>query len=215
MKKLQRQTGILLSRLFGLVLLASMAAGCSGPATLQPTPPVVEATATMPPTLTALPSPTTFAPAFTPATYTDDYAGFTVDYPAEWTLDQSGVGANSKRGYSVQLTSWVHAPGDLSVQTPAGGSRMDITIYRWDPKHDLDAFILSRKTAWRSSGFTIAAVDNWTLAGNQRAVRFLVQTPDEMAFFMLTTVGDLYLVLSGTGDLGMLEAIGRTTAVRR
>ncbi len=192
-------------------LLVGAGVGCAGLAMVRPTHAVVGPTAMIPPALAASPSPTTSAPTFTPATYTDDYAGFAVDYPAEWTLDQSSAGARSQRGYFVQLTSWVHAPGDLSAQTPAGGSRMDITVSRWDPKKDLDAYIARRKTSWESSGLTVTAEETWTLAGDLRAVRFLVRASDETAFFLVTTAGDLYLVLSGTGDLGMLEAISRTT----
>jgi hypothetical protein len=194
------------------MIVAALAAGCAAPATPAPLP--TEA-ATAPPTAapTDVPPATPTAaptPPFTPATYTDDFAGYSIDFPADWTLDESGAGAKSQRGYYVQLTSWPHAPGDISPETHEGGSRMDFTGYQWDPKNDLDAYIATRKVAWEASGFPLLAEDEWTLSGGLRAVRFLVQAPEEVAYFQLMAIGEMYLVLSGAGDLEMFEAIGRT-----
>jgi len=210
MKKSMKLTGILLTGFFGLATLAGLAVGCIGTATPVPTHSVRTPTAMIPPTLDLSFPPTTFVPTFASATYTDDYAGFGLNYPADWTLDQTGAGNKNQRGYSVQLTSWTHSQGDISTQTPAGGSRLDITVYQWDPKDDLDAFIDSRKAAWESTGITIFSEDNWTLASGLHVVRFLVQAPDGKAVFIITTAGNFYLVLSGTGDLDTLSAIGKT-----
>lgn len=198
--------------ILGTLIVAALAAGCATPVPPAPlptdaatAPPTVAPTDTPPATPTSAPTP-----AFTPATYSDDFARFSIDYPADWTLDESSAGGKSQRGYYVQLTSWPHAPGDISPETPEGGSRMDLTVYQWDPKNDLDAYMATRKIAWEASGFPLLAEDAWTLGGGLRAVRILLQAPEEVTYFQLMAIGDLYLVLSGTGDLDTFEAIGRT-----
>ncbi len=195
--------------ILSMMIAAALAAGCATlapvPTDAPPAPPTLAATKVPPPTPTSAPTP-----AFTPATYSDDFAGFSIDYPADWTLDETGAGVKSQRGYYVQLTSWAHVPGDISPETPEGGSRMEFTVYQWDPKNDLDAFVATRKTAWEASGFALLAEDEWTLADGVRAVRFLIQSPEEVAYFQMMAVGDVYLVLSGTGDLETFEIIGRT-----
>jgi hypothetical protein len=194
------------------MIVATLAAGCATPGTPATLPTeAAPASPTVAPADAPAPTPTSApTPSFTAATFTDDFAGYSIDYPADWTLDETGAGVKSQRGYYVQLTSWAHAPGEISPETPEGGSRMDFTVYQWDPKHDLDAYIATRKIAWEASGFALLAEDEWSLANELRAVRFLIQAPDEVAYFQMLAIGDLYLVLSGTGDLDTLEAIGRT-----
>jgi hypothetical protein len=57
---------------------------------------------------------TSVPPSFEAATYRDDFAGFELDYPAAWVLDETNAANKSERGYYVQLTSWFHAPGDIA-----------------------------------------------------------------------------------------------------
>jgi hypothetical protein len=166
------------------------------------------AAATEPPATSALP--------FAAALYRDEFAGFELDYPAGWTLDDADPAVKqAERGYTAQLTSWPHAPGEIAEELPAGGSRLDITVQQWDPADDLAAHLEMRKTAWSSSGMTILSEETWTLAGDHPAVRVTVQTVEgEQAFFLFTTTANgRYLVLSGTGDLGLLEEIGRKVRV--
>jgi hypothetical protein len=147
---------------------------------------------------------------FAASTYQNETVGFEFDYPSPWTLND--LGQIGSRGSSVQLTSWASTPEQPIDQLPAGGSRLDVTLYTWDPKNDLDAYLSTRKQAWDASGMSILTEEEWSLAGGQRAVFFsvLVQDQSAAALFLITTVGEQYLVLSGTGDLEILREIMRT-----
>jgi hypothetical protein len=193
--------------LFGLV-------ACSAPAPAQPTaaPTVAPTTAPTPepPTPemvsepTATPATPGTQPSFTPATYTDESAGFALDYPAEWTLDpNSQVGV---RGGQALLLS----PGTTPETIADGGTLVSITTYLWDPKGDLDAYVAQRKTAWDASGFPVTREEQWQLADGRTAAIFVIQTPEQPTFTLLTTIGEDYLELSGNGDLALVEEVART-----
>ena len=164
---------------------------------------VIEPTASPLPTETPIPQP-----AFEATTYRDDEAGFEFDYPVGWTFDP---GEHQSRGYYVQFYSWDWQPGDPIDPLPEGGTVLSITIQLWDPKNDLEAFINQRKLAWDSSGTSILSEERLTLAGDRPAAQFVVQGVDgSQAFFLLTTNGEDYLVLSGNGDLSLLAEIVKT-----
>lgn len=145
-------------------------------------------------------------PTGTTATYRDDAAGFSFDYHAPaWTVgEKQQIGP---RGTVVQFTFASHAPEATTEET-----RMDVAVMDWDPKNDLTAYLETRKQAWAASGMTIASEEARLLPGDHLAVRFLVTTPDGngQGFFLITTVGEQYLVLSGSGNLDALEAIAQT-----
>jgi hypothetical protein len=164
---------------------------------------IIEPTTTPLPTQTPLPQP-----AFEATTYRDDQAGFEFDYPVGWTFDP---GEHQSRGYYVQFYSWDWQPGDPIDPLPEGGTVFSITVQLWDPKNDLEAFINQRKLAWDSSGTSILSEERLTLAGDRPAAQFVVQGVDgSQAFFLLTTNGEDYLVLSGNGDLSLLAEIVKT-----
>ena len=141
-------------------------------------------------------------------TYRDDEAGFEFDYPAGWAFDP---GEHQSRGYYVQFYSWDWKPGDPIDPLPAGGTILSVTVQRWDPKNDLEAFVNQRKLAWGASGISILSEERLTLAGDRPSAQFTVQGVDgSQAFFLLTTNGENYLVLSGDGDLGLLADIAHT-----
>jgi hypothetical protein len=136
---------------------------------------------------------------FEPATYRDEANGFEFDYPADWQVSDQGVLGD--RGSQALLVS-------------NGEPRLAITVYLWDPKNDLDAYVDHRKQAWSGSGLTILLEEPLVLEGGQRAVRFVVQTAEgEQAFFFFTTAGERYLELSGTGDPALLAEIAQTVRV--
>jgi hypothetical protein len=144
------------------------------------------------------------APSFTPATYRDESAGFELDYPADWTLDpNSQVGV---RGGQALLLS----PGTTPQALAEGGTRVSIVTYIWDPKNDLDAYVAQRKTAWDASGFPITREEQVQLADGRSATIFVLETPEQPSFALLTTVGEDYLQIGGEGDLELVEKIART-----
>ena len=143
------------------------------------------------------------AASFESQTYIDETVGFALDYPADWTVTESVVG---DRGSQAVLLS---APGiaDLA-DLPEGETRVSITVYQWDPKNDLDAFLDVRKTAWESSGFTILEEEDLVLDLGLSARQFVIQTPEgKETLFLIAAVGDQYLSISGEGDMDLVKEI--------
>lgn len=58
----------------------------------------------------------------------------------------------------------------------------------------------------------ISDEQGWTLNNDHPTSRFLVRAVDdsEEAFFLLTTLGDQYLILSGSGDLAAIAAVAQS-----
>lgn len=207
--------------LFAFLLAVVSLGACTGaPATMKPEPLVTDLPATMPAfTETAAPiletdtvsAPTESMPSSKlPATsfesqpYINEAAGFALDIPAGWTVKETVIG---DRGTQVQFLSSPEL-AEASVM-PEGGTRVNATIYQWDPKNDLAAFVANQKTAWESSGITILEEEQLVLEQGLPGVRFNVQTPDTQLIFLMAPLRDQYLVLSGEGDLALVEEIVR------
>ena len=197
--------------LFAMFALPGFACSLFAPVSKpEPLPPettqevvIIEPTANPLPTETPIPQP-----AFEATTYRDDEAGFEFDYPVGWAFDG---GEQQSRGSYVQFYSWDWQPGDPIEPLPAGGTVLTVTNQLWDPKNDLEAFINQRKLAWNSSGISIISEKRLTLSGDRPAAQFILQGSDgSQAFFLLTTNGENYLVLSGNGDLDLLAEIAHT-----
>ena len=205
---------ILISFLFTLVISA-----CGNAAQQPPVPalttsqPVVETppedTAELPTTVPSpLPHVATELPQRQISTYQDPTYGFTFDYPVEWFMDQISFGSRAPASY--QLTSWDHEPG-LVDEVPAGETIMNITIQLWDPKNDLQGFVDSRLKGWQASGFTIINTEDLVLQNGNPAKAYLVTSPDGSAgYFLFSTVGEDYLVTSGSGDLELIDLVARS-----
>jgi hypothetical protein len=140
-------------------------------------------------------------------TYTDPASGYSFDYPTSWMLDAIVLGDRAPSG--IQLTSWAHEPGMIS-EVFEGGTIMNINIQLWDPKSDLEAFAATRLQAWDASGFLVISSEDLTLANGQLAKEFVIQSPDGPGYFLLTMLGENYLVASGNGDLEMVRRVARS-----
>jgi hypothetical protein len=191
--------------------LALLVAGCAGATTPGPTPEPALPSAEPTLTETALVEPTATVPAgpsFQAAVYLDDVAGFAFDYPAGWFV---GPVQQYSRGGVTAFTSWERPTDVLPGETPAGETRLDATVQLWDPKGDLQAFVDQRMLAWEASGITVLAEESWSLDDGRAARAFVVAGIDgAQAYFFFTTIGENYLVLSGSGDLALLSEIGHT-----
>lgn len=200
---------------FVVVVLVLWLSTCSAPQLEAPTPEIAPTQTNVPPTLTPTvtpfpPTPTeTAVPAsklpaapFDAETYINEEAGFAFDYPAGWTVNEMVVGP---RGTQIQFLSspeLVDAP-----LIPADQTRLSATIYQWDPKNDLDAYVQHWKEAWSNSGFTILEEQELTLELGLPAVQFTVQTPDTQTVFLVTALEDQYLVIAGEGNLDLVKQI--------
>jgi hypothetical protein len=192
-------------RLIGLILCAGLLVSCAPqPHIDRETPPTALPAA---PTSTAAPTPTPvfLAPSFPAASYRDEPNGFELDYPSGWMVSpNTQIGS---RGSQAQLLS----PGATAEQLPDGASRVGITIYLWDPKNDLAAYVDHRKLAWQSGTQTIESEGEGELVGGRHEMDFVVRGVDgARALFLFTTLGDRYLEISGEGNLELIREIART-----
>ena len=161
--------------------------------------PVAESTATE---MVVVPQGKLPAPSFESQTYINETVGFALDYPVGWLVQETVVG---QRGTQVVFVS---SPELFEATTmPEGGSRMSMTIYDWDPKNDLPAYVEKTKNSWASSGFTILEEQALTLDLGLAAVRFKVQSSDTTFPVLIAAVGEKYLFLSGEGDLVLVNEI--------
>jgi len=148
------------------------------------------------------PNPKLAAASFEAQIYINEEAGFALDYPAGWTVNEVLVGP---RGTQIQFLS---SPEIAELATlPDGATRVNATIYQWDPKGDLAAFVANQKSAWEASGFTILEEEQLVLELGLPAVKFSLQTPEANVVFLIAALEDQYLVLSGEGDLGLVNEI--------
>ncbi len=197
----------LLSLVFVLALVS-----CAPASLTTPTAPVPAATlpvtSTVTPTEKPLPTATpapTATPTPTENIYTDQSAGFELTYPLSWTLDPNKpIGSRASQALLL-------SPGTTAETLADGGSRVAIVVYKWDPKNDLDAYLAMRKSAWEASGSKIVEETELKLTGERRAVSLVVQSTDnQQDFILLTTVGEDYLQIVGTGDLVLTRQIALT-----
>jgi hypothetical protein len=171
------------------------------------------------PELTAIPSntqviltPTAEMPSgklpaapFEAQTYIDEKNGFAFDYPNGWTVSEPMGG---ERGSQVQFLS---SPDLANMATlPEGATRLSATVYDWDPKNDLTAYVAHWKSIWSDPGFKVLEEEQLVLEQGLPAVQFTVQSSNETTVFLITALKDRYLVLSGEGDLELVkEIVGR------
>jgi hypothetical protein len=150
----------------------------------------------------AAPNPKLPAASFESQTYINEESGVALDYPAGWTVKEVVVGP---RGTQVQFLS---SPEIAEIVTlPKGATRVNATLYLWDPKNDLVAFVANQKTAWEASGFTVLDEAQLVLELGLPAVKFTLHTPEAKVEFLVTALEDHYLVLSGEGDLELVREI--------
>ena len=197
--------------LFLLMTLLSACAGTPAITTREPVQtddPVLPSstlpapTETAPASAEAVPNPKLPAAPFDSQPYINEAAGFALDIPAGWTVNEQVIGS---RGTQVQFLS---APEVAEAPVvPEGATRLNATIYQWDPKNDLAAFVANQKTAWEASGITILEEEQMVLELGLPAVRFHVQAPDANLVFLIAALEDQYLVLSGEGDLELVKEI--------
>jgi hypothetical protein len=192
---------ILVSLLIILLSACGAAPASTIPAPVETAAPTMSAPVL--PSQTAAPQSKLPAPSFESQTYINETAGFALDYPAGWTVNEVAAG---DRGTQIQFLS---TPG-LSE----GETRLNATIYQWDPKNDLAAYVANWKSAWQASGFTVLEEEPLVLELGLPATRLTVQTPEAQVVFLVTALRDQYLVLSGEGDLELVnEIIGRVRPI--
>lgn len=140
------------------------------------------------------------------ATYTDAATGITVDYPADWGLTEptETVKAGSQT-YSATFSSWKPGPGG-QAGIPAGGTKLDLTVVKEGPT-DLDAFA-GAHPEWSPPDASRVA-----LLGGQPAIRIELadtQGGPGPTVQWLTVIEGQPVILSGVGDLALVDAVAQS-----
>jgi hypothetical protein len=203
------KTKQIVSAIFLLILSA-----CAAPAPTATQPLEV----TVPPTQTALPPEPTLPPALPTATatevlnlatYTDDLAGFSLDYPADWFLEDSVlVHAQESYAYTVGIATWdlrnPPTPGGKQEDAlPEGGTKIDVTVVK-DPM-TLDEAVAKQND--NELHTPILARKDVTLSGGLPAVILDVEGFAGLARTLISTLNGNVIYVSGYGNLEMFEPI--------
>lgn len=181
-------------------VLAACAAPPISPTQVAEAPPATEA----PPVPTDV--PTEAAPTFEATTFTDSAGRFSFQYPESWVVLGGETGS---RGDYVQIASWEPDGAELE-NLPRGESLLQVSVYQWDPKGDLNARLEMRRTALTNSGIQIAEEEVVRVPSGPDGVRMRLVSNGEESLVYFFAVGDEYLELSGQGDLQLLDAVMRT-----
>lgn len=144
-----------------------------------------------------------------PATYTDTLAGFSLDYPAGWFLDDS-VLANAGQGYAytVGIATWdlrnPPTPGGKQENAlPEGGTKIDVTVVK-EPMTLEEAVA---KQAENELSTPILAREDVTLAGGLPAAILDVEGFAGLTRTLITALNGNVIYVSGYGNLDQFEAI--------
>lgn len=189
---------------------------CAAPSTPQPIStnvPTLEATSISEPTQPPVqvePSPTIeSAPAMTMTTYTDEIAGFSLDYPADWFIDtRATADAEHAYAYSVGIATWdLRNPsppsGKKENAIPEGGTKIDIGVMK-------QSMTLEEAVAQQSeneSGSPILAQKDVTLANGLPGVIIDVDGLAGLTRTLITVLNGNVIYISGYGNLEPFEPI--------
>lgn len=191
-----------MKRILVIPSLMILLSACLAPPTSTLPAPVETSIPAVPMPTEAVANPKLPASSFESETYINETVGFALDYPAGWTVNEAVIG---DRGVQVQFLS---TPELADMATlPEGATRVSATVYQWDPKNDLAAFVENQKNAWNASGFTVLAEEQLVLELGLPAVQLTVQTPEANVIFLMAAIGDQYLVVSGEGNLELVNEI--------
>lgn len=140
------------------------------------------------------------------ATYTDAATGIAVDYPADWSLSEptEAVKAGSQT-YSATFSSWKPGPGG-QAGIPIGGTKLDLTVVKEGPT-DLDAFA-GAHPEWAPPDAARVA-----LLSGQPAIRLELadtQGGPGPTVQWLTVIEGQPVILSGVGDLALVDAVAQS-----
>ena len=201
-------------KLLLVCVFALLFSACAAPSIPQPIVtniPTEEVSSTLELTLPAPPTQPVPTTGNMPemATYTDDVAGFLIDYPANWFIDGSATSnAGQAFAYSVGISTWdltnpLPPPGKGQNGLPEGGTKIDVGVVK-------QAMTLEEAVTQQSqneSGSPILAREDVTLANGLPAVILDFEGPFGLIRTLITVLNGNVIYVSGYGDLEHFEAI--------
>jgi hypothetical protein len=145
-------------------------------------------------------------------TYTDDFAGFSLDYPAHWFLESSALShAQESVAYNISIAAWdilnPPTPTGKDLNTlPPGGTKIDVAVMK-------QAMTLEEAVAQQSQnemGTPVLARKDVTLAGGLPAVILDVEGFAGLTRTLITVINGNTIYVSGYGNLESFESIALT-----
>lgn len=190
-----------------LLFSACTATGAPQPVeTALPTS-VVEPTATQSPVQAEASSTPENMPAMT--TYTDKIAGFSLDYPSNWFInDTAAAGAEQSSVYSVGIATWdIRNPlppsGKKENDIPEGGTKIDVGVV----KQTMTLAEAVAQQVQNESGSPILARKDVTLANGLPAAILDMEGPTGLVRTLIAVLNGNVIYVSGYGNLEPFETI--------
>lgn len=202
------------SRFILFSVLALLFSACAAPSTPQPTSTAIPTNEVLPspePTLPPVNVETPTANANMPeiVTYTDDVAGFSIDYPAGWFLENSAAAnADQAFAYSVSIATWdllspATPPGKGQNGIPEGGTKIDVAVTK--QATTLEEAITQQEQ--NESGSPVLAREDVSLANGLPAVILDFEGPFGPIRTLITVLNGNVIYVSGYGNLESFESI--------
>ena len=201
--------------LFSILML--LLSACAAPGTAQPIETIIPTQTIV---STAEPTPPVIQPELSPTigttpemiTYTDDLAGFSLDYPAGWFINDTALAnAEESFAYAISIASWdinnPPTPGGKDLNTmPEGATKIDVAVTK-------QATTLEEAVAQQAeneSGAPILAREDVTLAGGLPAVILDVEGFAGLTRTLITVLNGNVIYVSAFGNLENFETIALT-----
>lgn len=221
------------------LIIPLLLSACAAPTTSlgpQPTatfefPTPITSTATFPPipTRTATPSITptvptatrTILPSSTPtpgptlalgSTYTDRFAGYSLRYPSSWrVIDAVENQKPNSYVYAVSFRSQMVTLPSKESGIPPGASALDVNVFSFKAKTLAEAQAEFQALIARNEPpETIAGQEPWQLDSGIKAMRIWITSGTDRVPALLAVVKGKTLVITGSGDETIFNAIART-----
>ena len=146
--------------------------------------------------------------------YHDANAGFALDYPAAWFVeDDAAQNAAGSAVYTVSLFSWDRAaytptPKDLNT-LPDGATKIDITVFNQGP-NTLEEAVNQYKNQDTGTPVKFLKEESWTLNNGEKAAYLESEGALGVMATMITILNGKVIYVSGYGNLTPFQAVALT-----
>jgi hypothetical protein len=199
--------------LFSTAIVLMLITACSPQNLITPVQPteIVEQSSTQLPVVIPTETPNSLGKV---KVYHDENAGFALEYPATWQLEDSALqGVAESAVYTVSLFSWDRAtytpePKDQN-SIPDGAVKIDITVFNQGAS-TLEAAVSQFKNQDGGTTVNFLKEENWTLNNGEKAVYIETDGPFGVVATLITLVNNKVIYVSGYGNLTPFPAIVST-----
>lgn len=206
------------TKLLPLIAFGVLISACAAPSTPAPIMTEIPASEIVPTQPTEPPAQAELSPTgenipgITMATYTDESAGFSIDYPADWVLEDSAAAhADQSYAYSISVANWdinnPPTPSDKGQSgIPEGGTKIDVGVV----KQQMTLEEAVTQQAQNENGIPILAREDVTLANGLRGVILDFEGFAGLTRTLIVPLNGKIIYVSGYGDLQFYESIALT-----